>query len=454
MRRRVHGALLQAIRDKLHVALVGNPGIGKSVFQQYYLARVFNEKLYGPLPADYFGNTALPEVVVRQIGANRTELYFVPERKFAVMRDSPNLLLGAFEPQRTIFLFEPGKDICEPEWYPEIPTSAYVSPNISRYKEFVKRGAEMLYNPVWDLDEILSVARVMRSEPSFPDEMRGLYEDTEVEKRFNEFGGILRYCLPQRPSVLMDARERQKNALREAGKSNLIRFETIEHPEVSQHLAHFKVKVTGPEPFRNATIDLINDNVEKELRREWLSVSLFDKIRALMRNDETGYMDKACQDLFEDVVAENVMHKTSWRQRLVTGVLRDWEDEELFSSGLASRRVDGIVPMFREMEEGVLYVPLKANYPLGDMVWKCDNVLYVANATRQSSGSKRVTGVEAFVKQLHVPSDCEVRLCIVPKHDMYNRLKVEVSFTGKELVKLTVVVLEMPKDYGASRFGY
>ncbi|PXF47242.1 hypothetical protein BWQ96_03017 [Gracilariopsis chorda] len=110
--------------------------------------------------------------------------------------------------------------------------------------------------------------------------MRSLYEDTEVEKRFNEFGGILRYCLAQHFRVLMVAMEKRRTALQEAGRSSPIRFETIEHPEVSHHLTHFKVKVAGLEPFTNATIDLVNDNVEKELGREWLSVSLFDK-RAL-----------------------------------------------------------------------------------------------------------------------------------------------------------------------------
>ncbi|PXF43459.1 hypothetical protein BWQ96_06752 [Gracilariopsis chorda] len=37
---------------------------------------------------------------------------------------------------------------------------------------------------------------------------------------------------------------------------------------------------------------------------------------------------------------------------------------------------------------------------------------------------------------------------------MYNTFTVEVSLTGKEPDKLTVVVLEMPKDCSASEFGY
>eukprot|EP00178_Gracilaria_changii_P018664 TRINITY_DN534_c1_g3_i1.p1 TRINITY_DN534_c1_g3~~TRINITY_DN534_c1_g3_i1.p1 ORF type:complete len:559 (-),score=62.77 TRINITY_DN534_c1_g3_i1:1035-2711(-) len=451
VRRRVHSALLKAIREREHVVIVGNPGIGKSVFQQYYMARIFNEDLYGPLPKDYFGNSTRPELVVRQVGAMSTELYFVSERKCFIMSRQPDILLKTFEPERTVFLFEPGNDICEPAWIPGTPTSAYVSPNRSRYKEFVKRGAHILYNPVWDLDELLSVAGVMRSEPSFPGGMRSLYEDKEVEKRFVEFGGILRYCLPQHPGVLEEARGQRRAALREAGRSNLIRFESIEHPEVSHHLAYFKVKVSGPRPFTNATIDLINENVEAELRRVWLSVSFFDKVLALIRNDETGYMETACQNLYEDVVADILTKKFSCRRKMVTcgfAISDEGDDGELFSSKCVSQRVNEVVPSFDEMEQGVLYVPLKRNFPLGDMLWICDDVLYVANATRQSSGSKKVSGIEQFSKELGVPPGTKVCVCVVPKPEMYDKLKVEVPPELKKLFRLTVIVLEMPKDYG------
>lgn len=198
--------------------------------------------------------------------------------------------------------------------------------------------------------------------------MKSLYEDTQVEKRFNEFGGILRYCLPQCPEVLLDARENRNAALQEAGRTNLIRFQTNKYPEVSDNFAHFKVELSEPEPFTKATIDLLNNHVENELQREWLSVSLLDKIRTLMRKDETVYMDKACQGIFDDIVAENLMRKVSWHQRFVAGEIRDEEDKESFSTWSELRRVDGVVPKFRKMKEGVLYVPLKVNFPLGDMV--------------------------------------------------------------------------------------
>ncbi|KAI0566694.1 hypothetical protein FGB62_6g45 [Gracilaria domingensis] len=320
-------------------------------------------------------------------------------------------LFGALKPQRTLLLFEPGEDTCEPVQRPEIPTSAFVSPNRTRYKEFVKRGAGELYDPVWDRDEILDVLQVIRSESSFPDGVQSLYTESAVEERYNEFGGILRYCLPQRSQVLRSARRERRMALRGPSKRSLIQYETIEHPDVSHHLAQFKVEVTGSEPFENATIDLVNDTVKYELWRAWLSVSIQDKIRALMRNDDTDYMDKACQDSYEDVVAQNLLEKMSWRQRLVSGGPEDGKQEESFLGGSCSRRIDGAVPKFRE-------------------IWrKTYWVLYVANATRQSSGTKRVIGVEAFVNESDVPSDCKGPVA-------------EMGF-----VQLTVMMLEMPNDY-------
>jgi hypothetical protein len=67
--RSFYESLLRVIRSLRHVVLIGNPGIGKSVFQYYYLARILNIDTLGPLPADSFGSTDPPHYVIRQIGS-------------------------------------------------------------------------------------------------------------------------------------------------------------------------------------------------------------------------------------------------------------------------------------------------------------------------------------------------------------------------------------------------
>ena len=64
--------LLEDIRLNLRCLLIGNPWVGKSLFQFYYLARIMNPKLFGDLPPDLNGCTAAPKVVIRQVGHKMT----------------------------------------------------------------------------------------------------------------------------------------------------------------------------------------------------------------------------------------------------------------------------------------------------------------------------------------------------------------------------------------------
>ena len=55
--RQFYPDLLSEIRENKRSVLIGNPGIGKSFFQYYYLARILNPSLFGPLPPDCYGST-------------------------------------------------------------------------------------------------------------------------------------------------------------------------------------------------------------------------------------------------------------------------------------------------------------------------------------------------------------------------------------------------------------
>ncbi|KAI0557858.1 hypothetical protein FGB62_255g03 [Gracilaria domingensis] len=104
-----------------------------------------------------------------------------------------------------------------------------------------------------------------------------------------------------------------------------------------------------------------------------------------MRNDETGFMEKACQGIIEDIVAKNLMRKTLRRQRYQTASTESY---------LNSRN-----------ERKSVIRTFEKELSTSDMVWKYDGVLSVANATVQSSGSKQVAGVETFINQLCVPEE-------------------------------------------------
>ena len=66
------------------------------------------------------------------------------------------------------------------------------SPDRRRYKEFLKNGSNLYYIPCWSLTELklvgASIAKTHKN-PNF-------YSPEAAEKRYNQFGGIIRYVIP------------------------------------------------------------------------------------------------------------------------------------------------------------------------------------------------------------------------------------------------------------------
>jgi hypothetical protein len=92
--------LLEAIRDNGQVVLTSNPGIGKSMFQFYYLARICNKELLQsyPLPQDSYGSIDSPEVVIRQIGRDEMCIYFI-KAQTAFTIDCNSNIFKCFDPK-------------------------------------------------------------------------------------------------------------------------------------------------------------------------------------------------------------------------------------------------------------------------------------------------------------------------------------------------------------------
>ena len=131
--------LLKAVRKNERSVLIGNPGIGKSFFQYYYLARIMNPSLFGPLPPDCYGSTAPPKIVIRQEGTVRMTIYDIANRQAEKVMGCPIDVLDCFDPETSLYLMEPGESVVEPHFMGvRIPTLTTVSPLLARYKEFCK----------------------------------------------------------------------------------------------------------------------------------------------------------------------------------------------------------------------------------------------------------------------------------------------------------------------------
>ena len=61
--------------------------------------------------------------------------------------------------------------------------------------------------------------------------------------------------------------------------------------------------MTGEDRFIEKSYEFVSPNIIEKLKNRWKNVDLSLKIRTLMRNDETGYLEEVCGKLFEEVFA-------------------------------------------------------------------------------------------------------------------------------------------------------
>ena len=77
-----------------------------------------------------------------------------------------------------------------------------------RYHEFNKKGGEMYYMPVWELDELLSVGGHIQSHIT-DEELKQELTPEKIKARYHQFGGIFRYVIPDSLAMIRIAKRNQ-----------------------------------------------------------------------------------------------------------------------------------------------------------------------------------------------------------------------------------------------------
>ena len=457
--RQFYPDLLTEIRKHKRSALIGNPGIGKSFFQFYYLARIVNPDLYGPLPPDCFGSTAPPKIVIRQEGTASMTVFDIANRKADKIQGYPITIFGCFDPKTTLYLMEPGKSIEEPHIESmSVPTLVTASPLLARYKEFCKNGGAKLFMPVFALSELLAIGEFLVSTGRVQGNLVEEYTPAAISERFGLFGGILRHVLPLSPTYLTECLKSRTNAIRKGDAHALLFAFDIEDADVSHHLMQYNVKTTGPDRFRTDTLGFVSPSVVTALQDKLTACSIADKVLALRRNDETGFINEACPKLYEEVIAALLTTGTgvSWQKRYVCvggtakGDTDDWTDQDDFKLGGI---VYGEPPVFADMKLNTLYVPLKSNFAFVDFMCKVDNNQLVAfQVTRQRKGVKGISpnAQSSFKEKLGLsgPSLPSLRFVLIPSPSVAD--SAELTFEGDYCLD-SYEVWKVPADYGRGR---
>ena len=297
--------LLTEIRSNGRSILLGNPGIGKTMYQFYYLARILNPELFGPLPPDRKGCTDAPKVVIRQVG-NMMTIYDIEKRvAYHELPADPRISMY-FNSTVTLYLLEPGGTTGVAPYINDIqcPIFVTVSPDTRSYKEFRKNGGICVYMPIYEFEELLDIGKYLLDQEQISGYMRSLYSPENITDRFKEYGGIFRYVLPFTLKALQDVRSQKGDALRACNAASLLKVESLEDGLVSPLLKQMIVPKMGPEKFRYFHPRFVNINITKVLEKEIVAVDLQSRINMLRRNDRSGRVDPACRLIYEGIVAE------------------------------------------------------------------------------------------------------------------------------------------------------
>ena len=281
--------LLKLIRSKKRFILIGNPGIAKSYFQYYYLARILNPSLFGPLPPDHLGSTESPKFIVRQVGKSMF-LYSLEDSRAFFSSDFSSMvlrLLGATHPSHSLYWYEPAETKDIPiTWNEDVPMLATVSADIRRYEEYQKfPGVLKFYMPVWTEEELLCVGKDMRLRMEEGSALYDFFSPEKISDRFKKYGGIFRFVLTTSIDYLNDVDMSRKDALRKADVKQLLSSTDIQVQDASSYVLHYDVVTKGEHAFMYTSMKFASQEVEKFITRKTSSMPLSDAIEKMIAMD-------------------------------------------------------------------------------------------------------------------------------------------------------------------------
>ena len=176
-------------------------------------------------------------------------------------------VLDCFDQATTLYFFEPGKTTnIEPfaneNMLSSISTFATMGPDRRRYNQFVK-VANVVYMPVFTMEELLAIGRDMKARPDFPRALENLYSDKEIRGRFEIFNGIIRHVLPRDQRGLQRVLEERTAAL------DCIKYlySDNENRTVSHYAAVYDVAVdeNGVYDFFKMRLSIVDQEIKKKL---------------------------------------------------------------------------------------------------------------------------------------------------------------------------------------------
>ena len=389
--------LFDRFMEEKKTVLLGNPGIGKSMFQYYLLWRLCKDK------------SEITDVVFRQLGPN-LYMYLLRKKTAYIVRLTMGCTVQFFKgwSKTPIYLFDPQQEECAP-FIKFAPICMYFLSvrRESKYHEYKKQEgfSRSLYMSPYTLQELVHIQKYA-ADPKFDEQL--------VCDRFNHIGGLIRYVFCSE-SMYVEYKAESQYTLQNLKESDVSCLELFKRVSaVTHHLMH--LHSSYPFCYENVEEKFVNSNVKLAVFDFLQHVALANRIQDLQRNDSApnGSYNKALDKTnFQAVVAEllcSSSRRDNWISKTITSCVGgEWAPLH-FNKKLSMGPIMYEVPQFEH----------KMNFEVVDMMYRDNsgNAICI-QATRQFNGKHKFKSpvYDNFLRKFAIPHNlCKIVLCPSPQH--------------------------------------
>ncbi|OQR89179.1 hypothetical protein THRCLA_22729 [Thraustotheca clavata] len=262
-----------------YITLTGTPGIGKSIFYQYFFSRYRKEYPDIPIIAASFNKKQVQKCVV-----------FVPYKAPIIIKKLDFLDIESDYPN-AIHLYD-GPPNMKPN---DSKLVTFTSPNSSWFN-FIRKNVGFhhpLYMPVWEFAELARAVDLLELDLTI----------NELYRRFYEFGGEVRFCL----QTNIDDYQEGEDSLQQAIK-NINTVEALQSCfdlKVSmEHLIHRLLHYVPKTNPRFATLKIGSEGVENALYNKLGLKFLKEREKLMLWLEGAGKASTFYGWLFENLAHE------------------------------------------------------------------------------------------------------------------------------------------------------
>jgi hypothetical protein len=446
--RHFYARLLDAIWEHDRVALIGNPGIGKSCFQDYVLLRMAHG---GSEHIQKFGYSR--NCVIRQVGKEFFEVFLIEEGKAFTVKPYDSTFLNALDPSKCLYLYEPGNNKRTEPQIMNLKSLATVSPNHKRIKEYLKNSGTPMFMPTWTWDELKQVGSYLRRLHPH----NTLYSEDSIMTRFEQFGGILRYVVPASEGFLVGVNRKQEAALTQVDFSVLLHENTAIDGDGTYNVSHFLLHyVVDQENFLYFRL-AFHSNVYKKVVADVISKKQFPQLFQAAAECARGINSSSAWRTLEVIVPIMWERGVEWTIKKSPAHHPEITLPKKLSYNFLHEKLCPKSP--GDMVEDKIYVPGNPSYPFVEMFFKHRGIVHgIQCKSGTTPQSPKVSATFLFREKIGLKDTDDLYVWYVTfqniAEEWWKVLEKGLKPSAKEIGKLSAEKrLRLQNVCASTRFG-